>query len=327
MRLRFSDVKAACAKVTNLSSSDARVYDYVNRACERLAYEGLWVDTYTKYAICTNSGCLTWPREIETIEHVALCNTPGIVRNEFYEFLESGPGLLDGCGPSLTLVDRGNAITFDDITTTGYKLAIYADGTEAAGNVLIRYYDNNANKVYTGSGSNTIEGENLAIPAAGGYTTSTYECLPNGIYHVSKPVTRRNIRLYAEKISDGTRFPLAYYEPDEEVPVYRRSYIPSLAPGTGSCDSTPVTVIAKLRFIPARVDSSVLAISHADAVRLGCQAIYKEESNKLEEAANYWSMAQRCLDKQLEHWKGHGVVAPIRLVSSDVGGSAVHNMI
>lgn len=328
MRLRYSDVKSACAKVLNLTASDSRVLDVVNRVQERLLYKGLWMDTYTKYAICTNEGCLTWPREIETIEHVAMCNSPGVVRNEWYEFLETGPGLLDGCGPSLTLADRGNAITFDDITATGYKLAIYADGTEAAGNVLVRYYDSNANKVYTGSGASTIEGENLAIPAAGGYTYSTYEVLPNGLYHVSKPVTRRNIRLYAYKITDGTLIPLAYYEPDEEVPVYRRSYIPDLGGNSGEgCDSTTVTVIAKLRFIPARVDSSVLMISHADSIRLGCQAIQKEEANKLAEAASYWGMAESCLNDQLSHWRGHGAVVPIRVVGSETGGGGVLNLI
>lgn len=331
MRLRYSDVKAACAKVLNLSASDSRVLDYVNRAQERLIYEGKWMDTYSKYQICTSSNCLTWPREIETIEHVAFCSKPGIVRNGWYEFLENGPGLISGnCGPSLTLADRGNAITFDDITETGYTLAIYADGTEAAGNVLIRYYNSTGNKVYTGSGASTIEGENFAIPAAGGYTVSATptEVLPYGIYHVSKPVTRRTIRLYAQKISDGTRFPLAYYEPDEEVPVYRRSYITDLSANTGSaCTTTPVTVIGKLRFIAARVDASVLMISHADAIRIACQAIKKEEDNLLSEATQYWAMANRCLDKQLSHWQGDGVVAPIRVTGNELCGPGVLNMV
>jgi hypothetical protein len=329
MRLRFSDVKTACAKVLNLSSTDARVLDYVNRAQERLLYEGKWMDTYIRYAICTTENCLTWPRDIETIEHVAICDVPGIVRNGWYEFLENGPGLInDDCGPSLTLVDRGNAITFDDVTSTGYKLEIYADGTEAAGDVLLRYYDLNGNKVYSGSGANTYEGENLAIPAAGGYTLATYEVLPYGLYHVSKPVTRRHIRLYAHKISDGTRFPLAYYEPDEEVPVYRRSFITELGGTTGSsCESTSVTVIGKLRFIQARVDASVLMISHTDAIRLACQAVKKEEDNLLGEAEMYWLKAKQCLDRQLAHWQGDGVVAPIRVTGNELCGPGVVNMI
>lgn len=327
MRIRYSDVKTACAKVLGMAASDSRVLDYVNRGCERLLYEGLWVNTNVRYAVCVNNNCLTWPRDVETIEHVAICETPGIVRNQWYEFLEAGPGIAGECGPSMTLIDRGNAITFDDITTTGYKLAIYSDGTESAGNVLVRYYNSTGNKVYTSSGGSIIEGENLAIPAAGAYTYSTYEVLPNGLYHVAKPVTNRVIRLYAYKVSDSSLIPLAYYEPDEEVPEYRRSYVTSLGGGSGDCNTTAVTIMAKLRFIKARSDSSLLSISHTDAIRLVVQAIKKEEDNLLGEAEMYWLKAKQLLDRQLSHWQGSGVVAPIRLINSDAGGPAVYNMV
>lgn len=329
MRLRYSDVKAQCAKSLNLAVADSRVLTVVNEACERLLYEMKSVGTYARYNICTASHCLTWPREIETIEAAAFCQTPVTIRNSWYEFLEAGPGLIDcGCGPCLTLVDRGNAIAFDDVTGTGKKLAIYADGTEAAGaRVLIRYYDLNGNKVYSVDGANTIEGEYLLIPAAGGYTYSTYEVFPNGLYEVIKPVTKRVIRLYEYTIVGGALKPLAYYEPDEELPSYRRSYIPCLE-GTGdSCATMPVTVQAKLRFVPATGDNSILSIANRGAVRLACQAIKKEEDNLLGEAAMYWQQAIRAMDKQLEHWQGDGAVAPIRVMTAQSYDGQVVNLI
>jgi hypothetical protein len=316
MKVTYGKIKSACAKVSNLPASDARVLDLVNRAMERLIHEGQWVGTVARYAVCTNQKCLTWPREIETILGASLCDVPILVRGQFYEFLENGPGVLSGerCEPSLTLVDRGNAPAFDDVPGTGYKLAIYADGSEAAGlKVLVRYYDLNGNKVYTNDGGTIIEGEKLSIPAAGNYTYSTYEVLPNGLYDY--------------KISDSSLFPLAYYQPDEEIPVYRRSYIPNLESSGGSCDTTRVTIIGKLRFIPAIDDNSILIIQHADAIRLAVQAVYKEETNNLQEAALYWSMAIKCLNDQLRHYRGTGQVDPIRTVRSEVYGGGIFNIV
>jgi hypothetical protein len=330
VKIRFADVKAPIAKVIGTTQADTRVLDYCNRAVERLMNEGKFVGTVIRYAICTSNNCLTWPREIETIEAAWLCDTPMIVRGGWYEALENGPGLISGqsCFPELTLVDRGNAVTFDDIQSTGYKLAIYADGTESAGTVLLRYYDLNANKVYTTFGGTVIEGERLTIPAAGNYTIATYEVMPNGLYEVIKPVTNRIIRLYARKISDGSLIPLAYYEPDEQLPVYRRSKITSLYDTGGECGTTRVTVAAKKRFIAATGDDSILGISHRDAIRLMVQCIKKEEDNLLNEAANYLQMAIGCLNSQLKAYRGTGQVDPVRFSTGrEFGAGNVCNIL
>jgi hypothetical protein len=330
MKLTYGKIKAACAKVCNLSASDSRVLDLVNRAMERLIHEGQWVGSTARYAVCVSNKCLTWPREIETILGASLCDRPIVIRGQFYEFLENGPGILSGerCEPSLTLVDRGSAPAFDDVPDTGYKLAIYADGTETAGlKVMVRYYDLNGNKVYSLDGSETIEGEKLSIPAAGNYTYSTYEVFPGGLYEVIKPVTKRVVRLYAYKMADASLFPLAYYEPDEELPVYRRSYIPNLETTGGSCGTTRVTIVGKLRFIPAINDNSILMIQHADAIRLAAQAVFKEECNLLSEAAQYWAMAIKCLNDQARHHRGAGQVDPIRMAYSNEYGGGIYNIV
>lgn len=327
MRLKYGDIKAVIAKTVNLTASDSRVLSYVNRAIERLLYDGKFVDTTARYQVCVSDKCLVWPRAIETIESCHVCDRPVTIRGPWYEALENGPGLMktDGCGPCLTLVDRGNTIAFDWVKTTGYKLAIYADGTESAGTVLIRYYDSTGNKVYTTFSGSVIEGERLTIPAAGGYTVSTYEVLPYGLYHVEKPSTNRVIRLYARKISDNSLIPLGYYDPDETLPIYRHSYLTELQ--NGSCDATQVTIIGKLRFIPATVDSSVLLISHTEAIRLAVQAVFKEESNLLSESILYWQMARECLNSQLKHYRGSGQVDPIRFVGSSIFGGGVTNVV
>lgn len=327
MKIKYGDIKSVLAKVVNLPASDSRVLSYANRAIERLLYEGKFLETTARYRVCVSEKCLVWPREIETIESCHVCDKPVTIRGPWYEALENGPGLIssDSCGPCLTLVDRGQSLTFDWVTATGYNLAIYADGTEAYGTVLLRYFDSMGNKVYTTYQGSVIEGERLTIPAAGGYTVATYEILPNGLYHVEKPATNRVIRLYAKKTSDATLIPLAYYEPDETLPTYRSSYLTTLE--NGSCDASQVTIIGKLRFIPATGDSSVMMISHTEAIRLAVQAVYKEECNLLAEASNYWSMALTLLSSQLRHYRGTGQVDPIRFVGSNSFGGGIRNIV
>ena len=327
MRINYGSVKQTLAKVLNLTASDARVLNYCNRACERLLYDGKFVDTTVRYQVCISDKCLVWPREIEAIETCHVCNSPVMIRGPWYEALENGPGLSssDGCGPCLTLIDRGNSIAFDWVKVAGYKLAIYADGTETAGTVLIRYYDSTGNKIYTSYLGTVIEGERLTIPAAGGYTVSTYEVLPYGVYHIEKPITNRVIRLYAQKISDNSLIPLGYYEPDETLPIYRQSYLTTL--GGGSCDATQVTIIGKRRFIPVTNDSSVLIISHTEAIRLAVQAVKSEEDGLLNQAANLWVMSRECLNSQNRHHRGSGQVDPIRFVGSSTWGGGICNIV
>ena len=94
IRLRFSDVKTECARVLKLNATDTRLADYVSRAQERLLYEGKWVGTMGRFRVCVTDSCLTWPREIETIESWIYCDTPGQVFSRWYEFMSTGPGQL-----------------------------------------------------------------------------------------------------------------------------------------------------------------------------------------------------------------------------------------
>jgi hypothetical protein len=143
--------------------------------------------------------------------------------------------------------------------------------------------------------------------------------MDRGLVRVVKDASVGPVRLYEYDTVALTYRPLAYYEPDEEVPIYRRSLIPCLA---GSCSSnlniaapapSAVTIMAKLRFIPVQKDTDFLQISHPDSIRLAAQAILKEENGKMEEGAQYWTMAYACLNDQLSHHQGSGAVVPIQV--------------
>jgi hypothetical protein len=154
---------------------------------------------------------------------------------------------------------------------------------------------------------------------------------------VIKPITRRVVRLYQYNVADGILKPLAYYEPDEELPVYRRSILP-ISSGIGDDQKTKVTIIGKYRFIAARNDNSYLPISHPEAIIKACQSIFKSDANLHEEATRYMygvrdpatgrmrDGAVPLLEEQLHHWLGDGVVQPMRMVGLETWGM-VENVI
>lgn len=319
-------------KVGNYCNDDDRLTDLINRACERLLYELKSIGTFYRYRVCLNNACITWPRAIETIEAVAICRRPGLVRNGWFEFLENGPGVLktDSLGMGLTLLDAGEGVSFDNVEGTNKKIAVSVDVTEATGaTILIQYYDSNGQWVRTQDADGVwMDGEVITLPATGAYAFTSLDVMPDGLVRVIKPVTNGVVRLWEHNNATSAKKALAIYEPSEEIPVYRKSTIPNLpnipcSERDDACDKISVEVVAKIRFIPVTNDNDFLPISHVDAIRLACQAIHKEESDMLADAATYWQMAIRCLTKQLEHWMGHGQVQPIRMVGSSTFGGHV----
>lgn len=326
-------------KLANYCNDDPRLVDLINRACERLLYEMMSVGTFPRYRVCLNESCITWPRQIETILAVAICNKPGTVRNGWYEFLSFGPGMLtqsDNCGSCWggnQLIDQGEAATFDNVVGTGKKIAVYCDVDEDDdAQIIIQYYESNGQWVRTqDSGGAWMDGEAITLPEAGQYAYTSLEVLPGGPTRVIKPVTNGPVRLWEYDVSTTDLRALAVYEPSEEIPVYRRSLIPNInqigcCERTEDCGKISVTVVGKSRFIPVTDDNDFLQISHVDAIRLACQAIAKEEADMLDVAATYWLMAQRCLTKQLEHWIGHGAVQPMRVMAGNTFGGGIASL-
>lgn len=320
--LRYSDVKATCGKALNMVATDERIKDYLNRATERLLYDGKWLGTVQTFRICVDSSrCIVWPREMETIEAIALDNSPMPIESEWYEFNEHGPGQIgpDDCLPN-RVIDRGQVCSFDNVAGADKKLAVFCDRTEGTGKYInLQFYDENGQWVRTTFNGEVIDGENVAIPSTAGtysYTTKTVKA--GGLIRVSKDITFGVVRLYEYNTTNGALKPLAYYQPDEEVPVYRRSLIPDLE--DDACEQKRVTVAAKLRFIPVRVDGSWVMIGHKEALRCACKAVLKEEQDVYQEANINWGIAYRLLNAQLHHHKGDGELPRVRVQSRNTFG-------
>jgi hypothetical protein len=322
MKITLGDIKTNVARMLSMSGTDARVVDYINEAQERLLYKGKWVGTYARYAINSSNGTITWPRELETIESVAVADDPAIVRNEWFEFLETGYGIQDSQdSDAKTLIDRGEACVFSDIAGTDKKLRLYTGHTSDAGKrVLLQGYDQNGEWVRSQDGTTWVDGEYVTLTTTFVDTNSLFAEL----VAVQKDDTATNVKVYELKPSDSTTRLIAEYQPNESRPVYRRSLIAGLK---DSGEDRVVTIVGKLRFVPAKDDTDWLMISNEPALKEMVLSIRKAENNLPQEAIIYERRAVSLLQDQLLHYIGDGAVGVPRFQNvATFGGGGVSNL-
>lgn len=334
MKVTLGTAKARIAKHLNLCPTDSRTVEYINEAQRRLLESGKWKGTYGKFTICATNGCITWPRQIETIETVAVNEAVGTVRNQWFEFLESGYGLLDNKdNVGVQLLDRGETPTHKSLSGAGKPVRVYGFVTADTGKTItIKGYDTNNNWVRKEIGTTGTyqDGETVTINGSGYVDTSVSF---KSITSVSKDVTQANVQLYeVTDASTPTLVDIANYEPNETLPSYRQSLIPSLAGGK-KCDGdtdgkTSVTVIAKLRFIDAVNDSDILLVSDLYAIKNMAIAIKLEENRDFGAAGEYRGLAFDSLQNQLANHTGDGVVPVIQLTNLNThGGGGIESLI
>lgn len=329
-RLTVAEVKSEIAIAASIVSTDSRIYDYINRATQRLLPQGLWVGTTQRFRVCTNEKCLTWPRQVETILSYAVCSWPGSVRNGWYEFLPNGPGVVatDKC-MGRNLIDRGEYPAFADISGTNKKLKVYGAVADDAGTqqVILQGYDENNNWIRTKQGDTWYDGELVYIDNGTPRTTENYFTALTGII---KPVTNGPMRIYEYNTTDTTERQIGYYEPDETHPRYRRSYVPEIpSAGTGSgCTTVPVDIIAKVRYAPVRGDNDWLLISNVPALTEMVRGLKLFESGDRAGGLECETLAIKYLNDELRNYNGDGAQAVLKVENTATfGAGSVENAI
>lgn len=331
MKQTLESARSTIARVLGVCSTDARVAEVINESVMRLLPQGRWVGTTAHFDICVNGdSCLTFPRQVEAIDAFAICTCPGVIRNEWFEFLGHGPGILDAdsCNGN-TLVPRGDGyVVHTDISGVDKKVRVIADvGESASARILLKGYDylNNWVRTQDPAGSGTwIDGEYVTISTTATDSVNKFSVLTG----VDKPTTNGKVRLYSYSTTDASLVALAEYEPDEKLPSYRRYLVPGLADRDGcddctDCAKTTLHVVAKLRFVPVVNAKDEIMIGNLSALKLMAQAIRKEEADLWDEARKYEAAALKCLEDELDAWQGAGTVHGIRVTDRDTWGVSV----
>lgn len=344
MKLTLADVKnSAIPRVLGVCSTDPRLLQWLNEAIEVLLEKNLWKDTYWEYSICTTSACLTLPRQIQTVEGYQICNTPGIIRSQWFTFLGNSYGKPSpNNGYYRNWHDQGDRFcTFDDIAPTKKQVRLYpAYSSDIGKTMLLQGWDDNGNWILTNGGATEGELVTLALP----FAQTAYPYFWASLTGVQKQFTAGPVRAFEKDTTiadpNGLR-PLAYWEADEQYPQYRRALIPGLqnigscsnccgdnvATPTPPCAATSVNVIAKARFIPVRNDTDWLLISSLPALKEMMLSRKRREDNLIAEAEAHEQVAVRILEEQLMSFIGHGTVQPFRVEDAALfGAGSIENL-
>jgi len=208
IRRTYGSVKSQLARVTQngMCSTDPQLLARTNEAQERLLNKGLYAGTYGRYSVCVYGGCITLPREFESVVGYNFGGRPGQVYNQWYEFMENGPGIAPA-GDWKRLLDRGYVPMFRDLPDQRY-LKVYTDQTEdSTSTILFRGSDTYNNRIRTQEAGEYIDGERINLSAGSGNSsvlvagiTGTYVD-GNGVYrwvgtHNSKPIYNKQGTYY-----------------------------------------------------------------------------------------------------------------------------------
>ena len=337
--LTLGTIRDVISRVIGVCRTDSRVAEMANEAQARMLNRGNKpVGSLARYRFCAGeTACITWPRFIRTIEAFAVCSTPGVIRSNFFEFIgwPNGIGLQSEENmPGTLLIDRDPSCAFDDVVaTTAAPRQICLQATNVADvgkTVTLRYIDSVGQKKYSSIGGVVQEGERLTLvtpnavfPANSVFTTSNVSSA--GLYHVVKEVTKYPVLMYETSIVPAITKLLSQYEPSEEVPIYRRSFVPGLPDMSACADATDdctvnkqITALVKLQHVPVIVDNDPLVIGNLAALKLMVMAILREEQNRHDEAAKLEAKAEREIDGELSSYLGDGMVCTLK-VDRDFG--------
>jgi hypothetical protein len=303
IRRTYGSVKDQLARVTQngMCATDPQLLARTNEAQERLLNKGLYAGTYGRYSVCVYGGCITLPREFESIIGYNFGSIPGQVYNQWYEFMENGPGIAPA-GDWKRLIDRGYAPTFRSLESQKY-IKVYTDLVEnSTATILFRGSDSLNNRVQTQENDQYIDGERLSLQTSPVTTSSAFR----DVDAINKTVTKGWVRVYAVDPVTNAESCIAILAPDETLPMYRRYAIPGFENQEGSV----VTVLAKRKFIPVTSDDDDLIVTNLGALKMMAIAIEKEENNNLDEAAKYEAKALELLREELREVQGSALGRP-----------------
>ncbi len=173
--------------------------------------------------------------------------------------------------------------------------------------------------VYTGSGSGTVEGENLTIAGATTLTTSSlFDEIP---YSLVKPVTYGVVSMYSW---DGvTETLLARYNPRETVPQWRRYRVPGCTDWTEEEPGQLLTV-CKREWMPVANDNDPIFPGNIGANRFGMQALLKEDAEDFARAEEMWNKAFQLLANEAQDDTGAGANTPVQVADSYMMGGGTY---
>jgi hypothetical protein len=314
MRITLADIKASrIPESVNCPPSDSRIIHYVNEAVERLIKKGHWWGTTAKYSLYASSGLITLPRQIATIEKIAVSHHPIPVRDFWYEWLDNGWGTRDDTSGTNECLFQRRVPLFSDFVPDNKKANVICDLSSDLGKpVLVLGYDDIGNWIRTVQDGVMADGEVVLLAQTPGTLSSNKFSVVSDIQ--APDDLEGQWWMYEYDTVRLTQRLVGNFQYDEVRPSYARYFVPSI--GT---DAVLVEVLAKLDFIPVRVNTDYVLLGNIPALKLMCMAIKAEEDKQYTEAMMLEAKALRELNAELDHYLGDGRTSSIHVVGSSIG--------
>lgn len=320
MKKSLAQAKASTIpQAVGLAACDPRFLTLLNEAQARLADMGKWWGTYKKLRICVTAGCITWPREVKTVEAMNVCGVGIPIQNGWYEFQQDVPAPGIGCESceQRQLLDRGTVTQYRDFTGLSKVRVYLSQASDANKRVLLQGVDANGDAIRT---LDAVTGEYVwgeYVTLAAPFVESSSSFAVPVLTGAQKPVTNGRLTVTGVNVATGAETEVAVWEPAEESPCYRRTYLVNrptgcsdgnscadegdgCVPAATDCTGNMMEAIVRMEFLPALVDSDWLFIGNLQALKHMMRAIQKEDRNEYTEAEREVQLALRALRNELE---------------------------
>jgi len=262
---------------------------FVNAATQRLLLaresgDTGWWGTWARmvFNVDKDDPFITLPREVARLINVDICRSPVNVQNEFYEFLSFGIGLQESKTATgrcrnrtcdlMEVYDRGTYPSFIDLDKNRILRAYITDNRDIGARILVQGTDTSDNPIISLDGTDDILGVMLD-----GTMPFVDSPILNSLTGIQKGVTAGPVRFYQVDPDTSVQELILTMEPSEQVAGYRRYFLGGLP--RNCCDpgsdvtKVQVTALAKLEFVPVKVDTDYLLIGNIEALIAECESV------------------------------------------------------
>lgn len=295
-------------RIAGVCTSSPEFAQIANDAERELLKRGNFWNSVKRLTMCVYSGCIVWPRQVETVLALDKCGHSIPPVNHWFSFHSLLAEDIHGCGGAWDgrcrspwgLEDLNTTPVFNQPPCLNDRyVQFYPTRPEDVGKVITLYGID--------SGGNVIR----SIHADGTYDVGIEMTL--ALPFVQSPMLIRRVDRSIKAVTAGTvygywfdgatRYDMAVYEPGETLPEYRNTKIAgcwNTGAQTGCCPSQ-IRALVKLKHIDVVVDNDVFVLDDEDAMSLAVQALKKQDSYESQDAEVLWSQSIHTLNLQLRN--------------------------